>query len=117
MNIEDIRNFCLSKKAVTECFPFDKETLVFKVMDKIFALVSLESNLSINLKCEPEKALFLREHYPAIVPGFHMNKTHWNTVRLDSTIEKSLIYQLIDDSYNLIIKNLTKKQKDFFSDS
>ncbi len=112
MNVEELRLYCLSKKAVTESFPFDESTLVFKVMGKIFALMSLESDLSINLKCQPEKAIELREHYPSVVPGYHMNKTHWNTVYIDGTLEDKLICHWVDDSYNLIVESLTKKQKE-----
>jgi len=112
MNIEELRSYCLSKKAVTEGFPFDEVTLVFKVMGKMFALVNLDSDLSINLKCEPEKALELREHYPAVIPGYHMNKAHWNTINIDGSIADKIIYQWIEDSYNLIALSLTKKQRE-----
>jgi len=112
MNIEELRSYCLSKKSVTESFPFDEVTLVFKVMGKMFALVNLDSDLSINLKCEPEKAIELREHYSVVNPGFHMNKTHWNTINIDGSLENKLIYQWIDDSYNLIVLSLTKKQRE-----
>ncbi len=74
MNIETIREYCLSKKGVSECFPFDEDTLVFKVMDKMFALTNLKGDLSINLKCDPEKSVELREHYASVKPGYHMNK-------------------------------------------
>jgi predicted DNA-binding protein (MmcQ/YjbR family) len=84
MNIEQIREYCLKKKGVTEEFPFDEETLVFKVMGKIFILASLDSiPLQFNLKCDPEKAIELREEYEAVQPGYHMNKRHWNTVIID----------------------------------
>jgi len=112
MNIEELRNYCLCKKAVTEGFPFDEVTLVFKVMGKIFALVNLDSDLSVNLKCLPEKAIELREHHPAVIPAYHMNKTHWNTVNIDGSIDDKLIYKWIDDSYNLIVNSLTRKQKE-----
>jgi predicted DNA-binding protein (MmcQ/YjbR family) len=112
MNVEDLRLYCLAKKAVTESFPFDNDTLVFKVMGKMFALVNLDGDLSINLKCDPEKALELREHYPAVLPGYHMNKTHWNTVNIDGSIDNKYIYQWIDDSYNNIVSSLSKKQKE-----
>jgi predicted DNA-binding protein (MmcQ/YjbR family) len=115
MNIEELRKYCLSKKGVTESFPFDEVTLVFKVMDKIFALVNIDSDLSINLKCQPEKALELREHFHAVIPGYHMNKTHWNTVNIDGSIEDKHIYIWIDDSYNLIVSSLTKKQREQLS--
>jgi predicted DNA-binding protein (MmcQ/YjbR family) len=112
MNVEELRIYCLSKKSVTESFPFNEDTLVFKVMGKIFALVNLNSDLSINLKCQPEKAIEIREHYPAVIPGFHMNKKHWNTVNIDDSIEDRIIYQWIDDSYNLIVNSLSKKQRE-----
>jgi len=112
MNVEQLRNYCLKKKAVTESFPFDEDTLVFKVMGKIFALVKLDGDLSLNLKCRPEQAEELRERYAAVTPGFHMNKQHWNTVRIDGTIDNKSIYQWIDDSYDIVVEKLTRKQKD-----
>lgn len=112
MNIEELREYCLSKKAVIEYFPFDEVTLVFKVGGKMFALTNLDGNLSINLKCDPEKAIELREQYPAVKPGYHMNKKLWNTVEIDGSIPNKLIKTWIDDSYNLIVQSLTKKQKD-----
>lgn len=111
MNIETIRNYCLSKTAVTESFPFDETTLVFKVMDKMFALTDLQGDLSVNLKCDPEKANELREHYPAIQPGYHMSKKHWNTVLIDGSLSDQFIYGMIDDSYNLVVDKLPKKTK------
>ena len=102
MNIEQIREYCLKKKGVTEEFPFDEETLVFKVMGKIFLLASLESYpLQINLKCDPEKAIELIEEYDAVQPGYHMNKKHWNTVVLDGSVPTLKIRGWIDDSYKL----------------
>lgn len=80
MNIEELREYCISKKDVTESFPFDETTLVFKVRGKMFALTDLEGELSINLKCDPDLAIELREKYPAVQPGYHMNKKHWNTI-------------------------------------
>lgn len=113
MNIESLREYCISKKAVTEGFPFGEETLVFKVMDKIFLLVSLSSNpLQFNAKCNPEKAIELREEYDAIKPGYHMNKKHWNTVVIDGSISTKLIKEIIDDSYNLIVQSLPKKSRE-----
>jgi predicted DNA-binding protein (MmcQ/YjbR family) len=111
MNIEDIRNYCLLKKGVTEGFPFDEETLVFKVAGKMFALVDLENDLSINLKCDPEKAPELREQFTAVIPGYHMNKKHWNTVIIDGSIRDKLIWEWIDDSYNLVVKKLTSSER------
>jgi len=115
MNIEEFRDYCLSKNQVTESFPFDEETLVFKVAGKMFALAGLEHNpATVSLKCNPEKALELREEYDEITPGYHMNKMHWNSVIIDGNLSYILIRELIDDSYNLVVKGLTKKQqKDF----
>ncbi len=111
MNIEKIRDYCLLKKAVTESFPFDETTLVFKVMNKMFCLLSLDE-ARVNLKNNPEKNIELRAHYPGIIPGYHMNKEHWNTVGLNGTVPPDLIKKLIDDSYGLIIKNLPKKKQE-----
>jgi predicted DNA-binding protein (MmcQ/YjbR family) len=109
MNIEQIREYCLKKKGVTEEFPFDEETLVFKVAGKIFLLASLESvPLQINLKCDPEKAIELREEYEAVQSGYHMNKTHWNTITLDRTVPANKILEWIDHSYNLVMSGLKK---------
>jgi predicted DNA-binding protein (MmcQ/YjbR family) len=104
MNIESLREHCISKNNVTESFPFDDETLVFKVKGKIFALVSLEGELSINLKCNPELALELRERYQAVTPGYHMNKKYWNTVQLDGTIPDKEVFSWIDHSYEEVLK-------------
>jgi len=104
MDIEKVRLYCLEKPEVTEGFPFDDTTLVFKVKNKMFALLNLEGKLSINLKCDPEKAIELREHYPYVLPGYHMNKKHWNTVLLDQITDDALIRSWIDDSYALVAK-------------
>ena len=112
MNIEDLRAYCLSKKGTIESFPFDKVTLVFKVMNKMFALTNLDGDLTINLKCDPDKAIDLREQYSAVIPGYHMNKQHWNTIQIDGSINDILIKEWIDDSYKLIVDSLTKKQKE-----
>jgi len=109
MDIEAFRNYCLSKKGVTEGFPFDNDTLVFKVMGKIFALTDVESFESINLKCDPEVALYLRDQNPAVLPGFHMNKTHWNTVVIDGSVSENKLMEWIDHSYNLVVKGLPRK--------
>ena len=111
MNLEIIRTFCLSKKGVSEEFPFDEETLVFKVMGKIFCLTSLDNPVSINLKCDPEKALILREEHEEIQPGYHMNKVHWNTVSLIGSLSDKFILDLIEHSYNLVVKGLSKTLK------
>lgn len=112
IHIENIVEYCSSKKGVEETFPFDQVTLVFKVMGKMFCLLPTDSEqLSINLKCNPERAISLREEYQAIIPGFHMNKKHWNTVKIDGSIPDTLIYELIDHSYHLVVQSLTKKLK------
>ncbi|MBE7648511.1 MmcQ/YjbR family DNA-binding protein [Tenacibaculum finnmarkense] len=113
MNIEQLRNYCMAKKGVTEHFPFDNITLVFKVMNKMFTLTSLHSweqgEAKINLKCNPQWALKLREEYENILPGWHMNKKHWNTILINNTIADAFIFELIDHSYSLVVKGLTKK--------
>ncbi|NUM51632.1 MAG: MmcQ/YjbR family DNA-binding protein [Flavobacteriales bacterium] len=109
MNIEEFRNYCISKKNVSEDFPFDKQTLVFKVMGKMFALCDIHFFIRINLKCEPTFSDELREQYKGITPGYHMNKKHWNTVSVCSDVPDSLIYKLIDHSYHLVIKSLPQK--------
>lgn len=109
MNIEQIREYCLKKKGVAEEFPFDEETLVFKVTGKIFLLASLESiPLQINLKCEPEKAIELREEYDSVQPGYHMNKKHWNTIIIDGTVPSRKLFEWIDHSYHLVVSGLKK---------
>lgn len=113
MNLESYYEYCLSKKGVTEHFPFDQDTLVFKVGGKMFALSSLsqwEKGVpSVNLKCDPERALELRAEYEAIQPGFHMSKTHWNTVSINNTLSTDLFKELIDHSYDLVFNSLSKK--------
>jgi predicted DNA-binding protein (MmcQ/YjbR family) len=111
LNLESFRAYCLSKKGVTEEMPFGEETLVFKVMGKMFALTDITDFSSINLKADPEKAIELRERYEAITPGYHMNKKHWNTVLLDGSLPEKLITALVDDSYDLVVDGLTKKAK------
>jgi len=108
MNIEMVRNYCLAKKGVTESLPFDEVSPVYKVMGKMFLILSIDLPHSMNVKCDPEIAIELRERYDAVMPGYHMNKIHWNTVMLDGTIPDKLIYEWIDDSYNLIVSNLKK---------
>ncbi len=103
MNIETLRDYCISKKGADESFPFGEDTLVFKVSGKIFALVNLDGDLSINLKCDPALALELRERYASVTAGYHMNKKHWNTINLDGTVPDKEIFSWIDHSYNLII--------------
>jgi predicted DNA-binding protein (MmcQ/YjbR family) len=113
MNVEQLRDYCLNKKGVTESTPFDDVTLVFKVMNKMFALIPLdELHLSIALKCNPEKAVYLRERYPSVKPGYHLNKKHWNTVSVDGTVETEMILEWVDHSYDLVVAGLTKKQRE-----
>ena len=109
MNIESIREYILQKPAVTEGFPFGEDTLVFKVKGKIFLLAGLdESPLQFNVKCDPEKAIQLREDHPeSVLPGYHMNKKHWNTIIVDGRLSAMQIKEMIDDSYRLVAK--TKK--------
>jgi len=109
LNIEEYRNYCINKKGVTESFPFDNNTLVFKVMNKMFALAGVENFEFINLKCDPEKAIELREEFEGVKGAYHMSKKHWNSVYIEEDLSDNLIYQLIDDSYNLIVSSLTKK--------
>ena len=112
MNVEQFRDYCLAKLLVTEEFPFDKSTLVFKVAGKIFALTGLdEDDFRMNLKCDPEKSLELRAQHSSIIPGFHMNKKHWNTVIVDGTMHQKLLLSLIDHSYDLVFKSLPNKIK------
>jgi len=117
MNIDQYRNYCLSKKAVTEHFPFDNDTLVFKVLGKMFALASLkqweEGHAFINLKCNPEYAQELRATYESIQPGYHMHKQQWNSVYIHSgELSISLIKELIDHSYDMVVKSMTKKMRE-----
>jgi predicted DNA-binding protein (MmcQ/YjbR family) len=106
MNIEEFREYCIAKPRVTEEFPFDENTLVFKVMGKMFALTDLVDEFSLNLKCDPERAIALREQYPAIQPGYHMSKVHWNTVNMDGSLSQKMILELIDHSYQLVVDKL-----------
>ena len=110
MNIEEFREYCMSKPGVTEEFPFDEVTLVFKVAGKVFVLTNLDGDWSLNLKCDPERAIELREQYPAIQPGYHMNKVHWNTVMMDGSLSQKLILELIDHSYQLVVDKLPKSK-------
>ena len=116
MNIEQLRDFCITKKGVTEHFPFDEFTLVFKVMNKMFALVGLNhwenGEQKINLKCNPEKAIELRAEYDGISAGFHMNKKHWNTLLINSSdVTDKMVFDLITHSYDIVVQGLTKKAK------
>ena len=109
MNIEEYRDYCLKLSGVTEEFPFDEKTLVFKVMGKMFALTDVDEFASVNLKCDPERAVQLRENYSGINGGYHMNKKHWNTVQTDGSVEDELFYELIKHSYDLVVAKLPRK--------
>lgn len=114
MHIEEFRDYCLAKKGVEETFPFDEETLVFKVMGKMFAITGLERiPFQVNLKCDPERSIELREEYEDIQPGWHMSKKHWNTVVFEGDLEEKMLLELIDHSYNLVVKSLKKKDREF----
>ena len=108
MNIEEIREYCISKKGVTESFPFDETTLVFKAGNKMFALAGLNSNY-VNIKCKPEIAIERREEFTDIAPAFHMNKKHWNSVIYNNNLKPNFVKDMIDESYTLIFNSLTKK--------
>jgi predicted DNA-binding protein (MmcQ/YjbR family) len=116
MNIEELREYCLSKPNVTEDTPFDETTLAFKIGGKIFALTNIKSlPTRVNLKCEPQRAIELREKYPdVIIPGYHMNKKHWNTIYIEEMTNESMS-ELIDHSYELVFNSLTKKIKNELS--
>lgn len=108
MNIESFREYCLSLPCTEEGFPFDSNTLVFKVAGKMFALTDIDQFESINLKCDPEHAVELREKYEAVIPGYHMNKKHWNTIQIDGSVSDKLILRWTKDSYDLVVKGLPK---------
>lgn len=103
MNIEILREYCISKKDVTEGFPFGDDTLVFKTKGRIFALVNLEGDLTVNLKCDPGLAIELRERYSSVTPGYHMNKKHWNTVYIDGSVPDKEVLSWVDHSYDLVL--------------
>ncbi len=109
MNIEEFRIFCLSKKGVEETFPFDEVTLVFKVLGKMFALTGLDSEeFSVNLKCDPDRAIDLRESHEEIKAGWHMNKKHWNTVSFEGDLGDAFLKELVEHSYGMVVKGLRK---------
>jgi predicted DNA-binding protein (MmcQ/YjbR family) len=112
MNFEDYREYCLGKPFVSEGFPFDKSTLVFKVDGKMFALADVDVFNSVNLKADPVSSIEMRERYSAVQPGYHMNKKHWNTVIVNGDLPEDLFFKLIDDSYDLVFLSLSKKRRD-----
>ncbi len=114
MNIEEFQAYCMAKKGVEETFPFDEVTLVYKVMGKMFALTGLDrEGFTVNLKCDPEKAIELREHHEEILEGWHMSKKHWNTVDFEGALSYALLCELIDHSYDLVVKKLKKADREF----
>jgi predicted DNA-binding protein (MmcQ/YjbR family) len=112
MNIQDLRAYCLSLPHTTEDTPFDADTLAFRVHNKIFALSSISGNNAVNLKCNPERAVELRERYEAVQPGYHMNKTHWNTVHFNQDLNNKELLELVKHSYDLIWGSLPKKLRE-----
>ncbi len=113
MTFNALCTYCTNKQGVKEEFPFDESTLVFKVMGKMFALTSIEDlPVSVNMKCDPERAILLREMYEAVQPGYHMNKKHWNTVTFDGTVPDAEIREMLDHSYDLVVKGLKKADRE-----
>ena len=112
MNIEELRDYCLAKPGTSEGFPFDDRVLVFKVMGKMYALTDIERFESVNLKCDPELAVELREAYPGVTPGYHMSKKHWNTVLTDGSVPENLLREWINHSYDLVVAGLPKKDRE-----
>ncbi|WP_221391903.1 MmcQ/YjbR family DNA-binding protein [Dyadobacter sp. NIV53] len=113
MNLESLRDYCLALPGVTEELPFGPDTLVFKVMGKVFLLTSLDSpSLSFNVKCDPEKAEDLRASYSDVQPGYHMNKKHWNTVHVTGSVSSEILFSWVKDSYDLIVSALPKRAKE-----
>jgi len=117
MNIEELRNYCLSLKGAEEALPFDNSTLVFSVKGKMFCATDLEDYDLINVKCDPGEAILLREKYTDVIPGYYMNKKHWNSLKTNGTIPNKLIEEWIKNSYNLVVMGLPKKiQKELETD-
>ena len=115
MHLDEFRQYCFSKKGVIEDFPFGEGTMVFKVGGKMFALTSFAKPLSVNLKCDPEQAVELRERYEEVQPGYHMSKKHWNTVNFEGRIPVKELKQMVDRSYDLVVKGLSSKLRTEFS--
>jgi len=117
MNVEQFRDYCLSKKGVEESFPFSESTLVFKVMGRMFALTNLDRDeFKVNLKCDPERAILLREEFDEVQAGYHMNKKHWNTVSFEGLLDEKMLLELIDHSYDLVVKTLTRKNRELLAE-
>lgn len=112
MNIEEFRDYCLSFNGAKECLPFDEKTLVFTVMDKMFCLTDIDSFDMINVKCDPDEAIMLREQYPEVVPGYHMNKKHWNSILTNGEITDAQYKQWIKNSYDIVVSKLPKKKRE-----
>jgi len=112
MDREELRSYCLTRKAALEDFPFGEEVAVYKVMGKIFALLPVEGSMTISLKCDPIFAQLLRDTYPAVTPGWHLNKKHWNSVKVDGSIAEDEILEMIDHSYEQVVKGLTRAQRE-----
>jgi len=115
LNLEELRDHCLNKRGTTEGLPFGEDTLVFKVGGKMFLLISIRSGDSFNAKCDPERAVELRERHTEVQPGYHMNKKMWNTVYMNGSLPNKLLIELIDHSYDLVFKSLPKKIQDDIS--
>lgn len=115
MDIQDLREYCLSLPHTSEDTPFDTDTLALRVHNKIFALTSISENKSVNLKCDPERAIELRERFEAVTPGYHMNKTHWNTVFFNQDLSDRELLELVKHSYDLIWRSLPKKLREELS--
>ena len=116
MNIEELRDYCLSKPGTKETLPFGPETLVYKVGGKIFLLLGLDNeDFRFNLKCDPDKAIEIREEFSCVLPGYHMNKKHWNTIVVDGSASVKQLKEWIDHSYELVAGSLPKKLRDSFS--
>lgn len=111
MHLEELRDFCLSLPETSEKFPFDQSTLVFYVVDKMFCLSNIDEFASLNLKCDPDLAIQLRDEYQAVTPGYHMNKKHWNTISVNQDVPNKLIKEWVLDSYNLVVANLPKSKR------
>ena len=111
MNVEEFREYCLSFPCTTESFPFNETVLVFKVLDKMFCLADIESYNGINVKCDPEKAIILREEHHGVKSAYHMSKKHWNTIAVDGSISNHLIKEWIKDSFDLVVSKMTKKKQ------